>query len=124
MIAGLATQPRQAAHRLARILAALLLVNALLVASVHLRWEIEATRSLMKQLAQLRLQPGVEVDLQSFREPFAERLRAAGVTFHAVHDLECDRPLELVSVAPGYPGAVRVCVHGHNRQAGSPSITP
>jgi hypothetical protein len=124
VIAGLATQCRLAAHRTARILAALMLLNALLVASVHLRWEVEATRTLGRQFAQLRLQPGVEVDLQMFREPFAERLRAAGVTFHAVQDLKCDSPLELVSVAPGYPGAVRVCVHGHNRQAGPAPGTP
>jgi hypothetical protein len=52
------------------------------------------------------------VDFQSFSEPWSERLRAAGVAFRAVQQLSCDQPLELVSVAPGYPGAVRVCVHG------------
>jgi mannan endo-1,4-beta-mannosidase len=39
----------------------------------------------------------IEVDFQSFREPWSERLRA-------VPRLQCDQPLELVSGAPGLPG--------------------
>jgi len=91
-------------------LAALLLVNAALVAFVHFRWELDATRTLRRQLADLRPRGGIAVDFQYFGEPWSERLRAAGVTFHAVRSLPCDHPLVLVSVAPGYPGAVRVCV--------------
>ena len=91
-------------------LAALLLVNAALVAFVHFRWEVGATCTLRQQLADLRSRGEIEVDFQYFREPWSERLRAAGVSFRAVRRLSCDHPLELVSVAPGYPGAVRVCV--------------
>jgi hypothetical protein len=110
VIAGLAgTQPRST-RRAAACLAALLLVNATLVAFVHFRWEIVAARTLRHQLAELRQSGEIEVDFQSFREPWSERLRAAGVTFRGVRRLQCDQPLELVSVAPGYPGAVRVCV--------------
>lgn len=112
VIAGLATTPRRPLHWSACALAALLLVNAMLVGYVHFRWEVEATHTLGEQLAQLRRQPGVEVDLQYFRESFAERLRAAGVTFREVTPLPCAHPLELMNVAPGYPGAVRACTHG------------
>jgi hypothetical protein len=112
VIAGLATTTQRPTHWAARGLAALLLVNALLVGFVHFRWEIEATHTVHRQLAELRRCGEVAVDFQSFSEPWSERLRAAGVTFHAVQQLPCEHPLELVSVAPGYPGAVRVCVHG------------
>jgi hypothetical protein len=46
--------------------------------------------------------------------PFGERLRAAGVTFRAVRRLTGAHPMELMSVAPGYPGAVHVCVPEKN----------
>jgi hypothetical protein len=51
----------------------------------------------------------VKIDFQYFREPFGERLRAAGVTFRGVRRLPCDHPMELMSVVPGYPGTVRAC---------------
>ena len=111
VIAGLSVPGLRAARGTARGLAALLLVNSTLVAFAHFRWESEATRTLSRQLAFLRQQGEVEADFGSFREPFGERLRAAGVTFRAVRQLECEDPIELMSVAPGYPGAVRVCVH-------------
>jgi hypothetical protein len=57
----------------------------------------------------LRQQEGVEVNLQYFGEPFGERLRAAGVEFRATNRLQGDHPMELMSVVPGYPGAVRAC---------------
>ncbi len=94
----------------ATILAAILLVNAGLVAFAHFRWEIQATRATNEQMAVLRQSKGIEVDLQYFGEPFSERLRAAGVTFHPVQHLQCSTPMELMSVAPGYPGAVRACM--------------
>ena len=91
-------------------LVALLLVNAVLVGAAHFRWEIEATRTTHEQMALLRQKGDVEINFQYFREPFGERLRAAGVTFRAVRRLSCDHPMELMSVVPGYPGAVRACV--------------
>ena len=111
VIAGLSVPDLRTARWTACGLAALLLVNATLVAFAHFRWEIEATRTLRGQMAFLRQQGEIEVDFQYFREPFGERLRAAGVTFHAVRSLSCESPMELMSVAPGYPGSVRVCVH-------------
>jgi hypothetical protein len=110
VVAGLCTAQRRAIRGVTMGLAALLLVNAALVAFVHFRWEIEASRTLRRQLADLRQRGEVAVDFQYFREPWSERLRAAGVAFRAVQHLPCDQPQELVSVAPGYPGAVRVCV--------------
>jgi hypothetical protein len=112
VVAGIAVTQRRATRWTAAGLATLLLVNAALVAFAHFRWEIEATRTVHRQLADLRQCGDVAVDFQSFSEPWSERLRAAGVAFRAVQQLSCDQPLELVSVAPGYPGAVRVCVHG------------
>jgi hypothetical protein len=93
-----------------RILVAILLINAVLIAVVHFRWEAKATQTTNEQLSMLRQSGDVEIDFQYFREPFGERLRKAGVTFHAVRNLHCDKPLELMSVAPGYPGAVRACI--------------
>jgi hypothetical protein len=95
----------------AYLITAILLINAVLVGVAHFRWEREATRTTYEQMALLRQSDEVDVDFQYFREPFGERLRAAGVTFRAVRVLQCDNPMELMSVAPGYPGAVRVCLH-------------
>ena len=95
----------------AYVLTAILFVNAVLVGVAHFQWEIEATHKTYEQMALLRQKGEVNVDFQYFREPFGERLRTAGVTFRAVRSLQCDDPMELMSVAPGYPGAVRVCIH-------------
>lgn len=94
----------------AYVLTAILLFNAVFLAVAHFRWEIEATHATYEQMDLLRQNGEVEVDFQYFREPFSERLRAAGVTFRASRQLHCGSPMELMSVAPGYPGAVRVCI--------------
>jgi len=52
----------------------------------------------------------VEIDFKYFREPYAERLRAAGVAFRASRNLHCATPMELMSVPHGYPGVVRACI--------------
>ena len=91
-------------------LATLLLVNAALVGVAHFRWEFQSTRTTREQLAFLRQKGEVEVDFEYFVEPFGERLRAAGVAFHPSRRLHCDHPMELMSVATGYPGVVRACV--------------
>jgi hypothetical protein len=90
-------------------LAALLLINAVLVGVAHFQWEIEATRTTYEQMALLRQKGEVKIDFQYFREPFGERLRAAGVTFRGVRRLPCDHPMELMSVVPGYPGTIHAC---------------
>jgi hypothetical protein len=112
VIAGLAVPDWRAARWAAGCLAALLLVNAALVAGAHFRWEIEATRKTYEQLAFLRDKGDVEVNFPSqyFREPFGERLKAAGVKFHAVRRFSGPNPISLMSVAPGYPGEIRACL--------------
>ena len=69
----------------------------------------EATRTTCEQMAPLRQKGEIEVYFQYFREPFGERLRAAGVTFRAVRKLPCDHPMELMSIVPGYPGTIHAC---------------
>ena len=119
VIAGFRIPDWRAARWTASVLAALLLVNAIMVAFAHFHWEIEATRTTHNQMAFLRQQGEIEVDFHYFREPFGERLQAAGVSFHAapsnnptVQRLRCDNPMELMSVPPGYPFAVQACIHG------------
>jgi len=109
VVAGLAIPGWRVVRWAAWSLAAILLVNAVLVGVGHFLWEIEATRTTYEQMAFLRQKGDVEIDFQYFYEPFSERLRAAGITFHATHRLRGANPMELMSVAPGYPGAVRAC---------------
>jgi hypothetical protein len=93
-----------------RILAAILLINATLIAVVHFSWEVDATKTTNEQLLMLKQSGNVEIDFQYFREPFSERLKNAGVTFHITRQLQCNNPIEIMSVSPGYPGGVRACV--------------
>ncbi len=109
VIAGLAVPAGRATRWTAWVLAVLLLVNAVLIGVAHFQWEIEATRTTYEQMALLRQKGEVKIDFQYFREPFGERLRAGGVTFRAVRRLSCDHPMELMSVCPGYPGAIHAC---------------
>jgi hypothetical protein len=81
-----------------RILTVILLVNAVLITIVHFNWEIDATKTTNEQLSLLRQSGDVGVNFQYFREPFSERLRYAGVTFHIERHLQCDNPIELMSV--------------------------
>jgi hypothetical protein len=98
-------------HWSARILAMVLLTNALLIAAVHFSWETDATQTTNRQLAMLRQSGNIAINFQYFREPFSERLNKAGVKFYTVRRLPCEKPLELMSVSPGYPGAVRACIN-------------
>jgi hypothetical protein len=72
--------------------------------------EANATETTNHQLLALKQMGAIEVDFQYFREPFSERLRSAGVNFQATHHLQCNNPIELMSVSPGYPCAVRACI--------------
>lgn len=109
VIAGMISNVRFV-RRSAYVLAAVLLVNAALITVAHFQWEIEATRTTNEQMTLLRQQGVVEADFQYFGEPFGRRLHSAGVAFRPVPNLPCTTPMELMSVAPGYPGAVRVCI--------------
>ena len=91
-------------------LAILLLVNAVAIETRHFVWEGDVTRLAYQQMALLRQKGDVEIDFQYFREPYGERLRAAGVSFHESSKLHCAKPMELMSVPLGYPGAVRACL--------------
>jgi hypothetical protein len=53
----------------------------------------------------------VQVSLAYFAEPYGERLRAGGVKFRAVRGFPPGtETIELMSVGPGYPGAVHAVV--------------
>jgi len=120
VVAGFAAPGRRWARWTAIALGALLLLNATLVGIAHFQWEVEASRTLRQQLAFLRQQPSVTVDLAYFDVAYGERLRRAGVRFQQQRPLTCPDPIELMSVAPGYPGAVRACVHAAHPQPASP----
>jgi hypothetical protein len=107
VVAGWSVPNWRAARWAASGLALLLMVNALLVAGAHFRWEIEATRKTCEQLALLRDKGDVEVQFNYFYEPFSERLKAAGVQFHGGRRLSGPDVISLMSVCPGYPGEVR-----------------
>jgi hypothetical protein len=109
-IAGFAIPGWRAIRWAAWGLAALLLLDAAVVGTAHFWWEIHATRATYEQMAMLRQKGEVEIDFQYFREPFSERLRAAGVVFRASRRLHCGNPTELMSVAPGNPNPVRACI--------------
>jgi hypothetical protein len=110
ILAGLSVPGWRAVRWSAWGLALLLLVNAVLIEARHFVWESQATRTMYRQIALLRQKGGSEIDLQYFREPYGERLRAAGVAFRESRTLHCAKPMELMSVPHGYPGAVRACL--------------
>jgi len=100
----------RAARSLAWLLAVVLIVDLVPIVAVHFDWEVNATRTTNEQLRMLRGKNGIEADLQYFGEPFGERMKNAGVVFTPVQKLRCAAPMELMSVSPGYPCAVRVCL--------------
>ncbi len=88
-------------------LAAVLLVNGLIVAAVRMNWEVKATRTLHQQLVEMKSSgKEIEADLQWFAEPVGKRLKTWGISYRTVpRDQLRDGP-ELMSVVEGYPGAV------------------
>jgi hypothetical protein len=94
-------------NRLTWAFVALLLVNASIVAAVHLHWEILSTRELSHQLNRLSQCYEVEVDFQYFDFPFGRRLQNSGVSFRTVRRDSLPDGQELISVCRGYPGAVK-----------------
>lgn len=111
MAGGFAPAAGRALRGAAWGLAALMLINAAGVGVGHFRWEVEATRKTYEQLAMLRQKSSVRVYFDCFGEPYGERLRQAGVKFQTVPRFPRGTPtLELISVDPGYPGAVKAVV--------------
>jgi hypothetical protein len=111
VMAGLAPATWRAVRWTSWILAAILLINGALIAVAHFQWEVEATRTTCQQFAMLRQKSDIQVNLAYFTEPYSERLRAAGVKFQPVDRLpRGTETMELMSVVPGNPGAVRAIV--------------
>lgn len=97
-------RPR-AVRAVAWALAALLFVNAAIVAVVHLDWETQATRTLRRQLTALEGRT-IAVSLRWFEIPVGERLKTWHVRYEPRPPQELRGGTELMSVVPGYPGAV------------------
>ncbi len=111
VIAGLAPAVWRAVRWASWTLAAILLINGALIAVAHFQWEVEATRTTYEQLAMLRQKSDIQVQLAYFAEPYSERLRTAGVKFQPVRGFPPGtETIELMSVVPGNPGAVRAVV--------------
>jgi hypothetical protein len=111
LIAGLAPAGWRAVRWASWGLAAILLINGALIVVAHFQWEVEATRKTTEQMAMLRQKSDVQVNLAYFAEPYGERLRVAGVKFQIVNRFpRGTETIELISVDPGYPGAVRAVV--------------
>lgn len=117
--AALRVEGQPLLRRAAILIAALLLMDTLMVTAVHMRWEWRSTQALRQQLLDLRQAGAMSVDLAYFDVPVAERLRASGVVFAATTRSECpgERQLTLMSVCRGYPGAVRICLADAARAA-------
>ncbi len=90
------------------LLMALLLLNASLVAGVHLAWETKASLKLRRQLTELR-QSGKEIEVcfNRFGRSGEERLKTWGVPYQEKSLKEIHNGTELMSVVEGYPGAVQ-----------------
>jgi hypothetical protein len=90
------------------LLVGLLLVNAGIVAGVHLAWETQASGKLRQQLTGLRAagQP-IDINFGKFVRSGEERLKTWDVPYQDKTSKELPRGIELMSVVEGYPGAVR-----------------
>jgi hypothetical protein len=92
---------------LAWILCGILVINPLIPAAVHLRWEIKATKTLRRQLIELRdAGQKIEVSLQWFGEPVEERFKTWGIPYRKLGRRELQSGPMLMSVVEGYPGAI------------------
>ena len=90
------------------LLMVLLLVNAGIVAGVHLTWETKASLKLRQQLTELR-QSGKEIEIcfNKFTRSGEERLKAWGIPYQEKSLSEIHDGTELMSVVEGYPRAVQ-----------------
>jgi hypothetical protein len=89
-------------------LSALLLFNAVIVATVRFNWETRASLTLRHQLRDLRNSGQVyEVSTRFFNDSATERLTEAHVSFRDLGMTNLPRRHELESVVEGYPDAIR-----------------
>jgi hypothetical protein len=86
----------------------LLLVNAGIVAGVHLTWETKASLRLRQQLTELR-ESGKEIEIcfNKFARSGEERLKSWGIPYQEKSLKEIHDGTELMSVVEGYPRAVQ-----------------
>jgi hypothetical protein len=88
-------------------LVTILMVNALVVAVIHLDWKIMATRTLNRQLTELRDSgKEIEVELKWFGEAVGRRFKTWGIPYHRVGRRQVQDGQELMSVVAGYPGGI------------------
>ncbi len=88
-------------------LVGILMINALIVATVRLHWEVASTRTLQRQLVELKASGSqIEVDFAYFGEPVGRRLKTWGIPYRAVRRDQIPDGQELISVAAGNPGGV------------------
>jgi hypothetical protein len=92
---------------LAWVLVAILLINALAVAVIHFHWEITASRTLDRQLTQLRDSgKAIDVDFQWFGEAVGKRFTRWGISYTRVRRGRANDGPELMTVVAGYPGTI------------------
>ena len=90
------------------LLMILLLVNAGIVAAVHLTWETKASEKLRQQLTELR-ESGSEIEIcfYNFSRSGEERMKAWGIPYQEKSRKELPEGTELMSVVEGYSGAAQ-----------------
>ncbi len=103
------------------VLVGILTVNAMVVAAVHLDWEIMATRTLNRQLTEVR-EAGreIDVDFQWFGEAVGKRFTRWGIRYHPVRRGQVLDGQELMTVVAGYPGTIHYRVRDGARPARPP----
>jgi hypothetical protein len=85
----------------------ILLINGLIVAAVRMHWEVTSTRTLHRQLVELRnSDKELDVDFQWFGEPVGKRLKTWGIPYSAMRRGQIQDGPELMSVVAGYPGGI------------------
>lgn len=89
-------------------LVALMIVNGAIVAGVGMTWEMNASRTLRGQLAELHGSGNtIEVDFRQFEMSMQEKLKDWGVPYQKVDPKKKLRDgSELMSVVNGYPGTI------------------
>jgi hypothetical protein len=99
-------------------LVVVLSVNALIVAAVRMDWEVGATRTLQRQLVDLKASgKDIEVDFQYFGEAVGNRFKTWGISYAPVRRGQIQDGPELLSVVNGYPGGIHYWIRN---VAGSP----
>jgi hypothetical protein len=94
-------------------LLALLIFNAVIVATVRFNWETRASLTLRHQLRDLRHSgQEYEVSTRFFDDSATERLTEAHVRFRDLGMTKIPKRHELESVVEGYPDAIRYRVVG------------